>query len=40
MSADCVCGHELDEHDEKSACAVDDCPCIYFEADDDEAGGC
>ena len=29
--ATCVCGHEADEHWTSNACAVQDCPCNYYE---------
>ncbi len=32
--ATCVCGHEADEHWTSNACAVEDCPCIYYKAED------
>lgn len=31
----CTCGHEQDEHDDKQACTVEDCPCFYYEGDPD-----
>ena len=35
----CACGHSIEEHtDERKrigACEVDDCPCVYFDAEPD-----
>lgn len=40
MSDDCACGHVMDEHEwsdgHPTECSVEDCPCIYFEAADDD----
>lgn len=39
MSETCTCGDVLDEHDDGDECTVDGCPCIAFEAaeeDEDE----
>ena len=41
MSA-CMCGHAIEEHGDdpkypgSTACGVDDCDCIAFEADESE----
>jgi len=40
MDATCTCGHVYDEHERGVECTIDDCPCVHFEADeDDEARG-
>ena len=32
----CCCGHVYDEHERGKACTIDDCPCIHFEADEND----
>jgi hypothetical protein len=32
----CTCGHHYEEHDEGQKCEVDDCQCVYYEAEEDE----
>jgi ferredoxin-thioredoxin reductase catalytic subunit len=34
----CMCGDVFDEHDENHACTVADCPCFYFELNEDPGG--
>lgn len=31
---DCLCGHNLDEHDEELACEAEDCYCVSYDADE------
>ena len=42
MTTTCTCGHDEEEHGDdpeypgSSACNIDDCDCVCFEADEDD----